>query len=97
MDNTVKEINEIIVDLKLNSKILRGLVDTILDNTKVDYSGETLTIADSAPILAVIKAFYGDEYNNCLKEKIREREAEIAKLKELKAAELAKVTESKEA
>lgn len=97
MDNTVKEINEIIVDLKLNSKILRGLVDTILDNTKVDYSGETLTIVDSAPILAVIKAFYGDEYNNCLKEKISEREAEIAKLKELKAAELAKVTESKEA
>lgn len=82
MDNTVKEINEIIVDLKLNSKILRGLVDTILDNTKVDYSGETLTIADSAPILAVIKAFYGDEYNNCLKEKISEREAELKKIAE---------------
>ena len=81
MNNTVNEINEIIVDLKLNSKILRGLVDTILDNSKVDYSGETLTIADSAPILAVIKALYGDEYNNCLKEKISEREAEIAKLK----------------
>lgn len=82
MDNTVKEINEIIVDLKLKSKILRGLVDTILDNTKVDYSGETLTIADSAPILAVIKAFYGDEYNNCLKEKISEREAELKKIAE---------------
>lgn len=81
MDNTVKEINEIIVDLKLNSKILRGLVDTILDNTKVDYSGDTLTIVDSAPILAVVKAFYGDEYNNCLKERKGEREAEIAKLK----------------
>jgi hypothetical protein len=60
---------------------LRGLVDTILDNTKVDYSGETLTIVDSAPILAVVKAFYGDEYNNCLKERKGEREAEIAKLK----------------
>ena len=78
---TLNEVSEIIVDLRLNSKILRGLVDTILDNTKVDYSGETLTIADSAPILAVITAFYGDEYNNCLKEKISEREAEIAKLK----------------
>lgn len=83
---TLNEVSEIIVDLNLNSKILRGLVDTILDNTKVDYTGETLTIADSAPILAVVKAFYGDEYNNCLKEKIREREAEIAKLKEAQEA-----------
>ena len=84
---TLNEVSEIIVDLKLNSKILRGLVDIILDNTKVDYTGDTLAIADSAPILAVIKAFYGDEYNNCLKEKISEREAEIAKLKALKEAE----------
>lgn len=83
---TLNEVSEIIVDLKLNSKILRGLVDTILNNTKVDYTGETLTIADSAPILAAIKAFYGDEYNNCLKKKISEREAEIAKLKEAQEA-----------
>lgn len=94
MDNTV---NEIIVDLKLNAKILRGLVDTILDNTKADYSGEALTIADSAPILAVIKAFYGDEYNNCLKERIREqneRREELNKLKEAKAEVAATIEES---
>ena len=83
MDNTV---NEIIVDLKLNAKILRGLVDTILDNTTTDYSGEALTIADSAPILAVIKAFYGDEYNNCLKERIREQNERLEELNKLKEA-----------
>ena len=79
MENTENEI----IDLKISARILRGLVDTILDNTKVDYSGETLTLDNSAPVLTTIKTFFPTEYSNCLKERVRAREAEIEKLKEV--------------
>lgn len=64
MDN---ELMDLIVRLKVESKILRGLVDTILDSCRVNYDGSKLTIDNDAEIFAIIKAFYGDEYLNRLK------------------------------
>ena len=75
-----KEFTEILTDLKVNNKILRGLVDTILDNSIANYTDSALTIKDDAPVLAVIKAFFGDEYDNCLKERIRERDKRLAEV-----------------
>lgn len=63
MDN---ELREILFDLKLDSTVLRALINTILDSARLDYKGEDLTISKDTRILAIIRAFYEDEYNNRL-------------------------------
>ena len=78
-----KELIDMIVRLKVESKILRGLVDTILDACRLSYDGKELIIGTDSQVFAVIRAFFGDEYD------IRYRE-----LKELKAKN---ETESEEA
>lgn len=58
------EITEIIVNLKSDSKILRTLIDTILDSCGLDYMEKDLSIRNDSKILTVLKTFYPDEYSN---------------------------------
>lgn len=76
-----KELIEIIVNLKMESKILRGLVDVILDNTYLGYTDGELRLTNEERILTVIKTFYGDECSNRLKELKADKQAEIERLK----------------
>lgn len=76
-----KELIEIIVNLKMESKILRGLVDVILDNTCLGYTEDNLRLPNEDKVLTVIKTFYGDEYENRLKKLMDDRRAEIERLK----------------
>jgi hypothetical protein len=61
------EIKEAIVNLKIDSKILRTLIDTILDSCCLDYMETDLSIRNDGKILAIVKTFYPDEYENRLK------------------------------
>lgn len=76
-----KELIEIIVRLKLESKILRGLVDVILDNTYLGYDDNSLRLANEDKVLTVIKTFYIEEYNNRLRDLKADKQAEIERLK----------------
>ena len=75
-----KELMEIIVNLKMESKILRGLVDVILDNSYLSYDNN-LRLTNEDRVLTVVKTFYGDEYENRIKELEAERQAEIERQK----------------
>lgn len=57
------EIKEAIVNLKIDSKILRTLIDTILDSCGLDYMEKDLSIRNDSKILTVLKTFYPDEYS----------------------------------
>ena len=72
-----KEYIENLADLKVQSKILRGLVDVIFDSCRLNYDGTRLVIDEDMAILAVLKAFYSDELDNRiaeLKRKAAEKE-----------------------
>ena len=59
--------NEMIEELaqaKMGSKIMRALIDTILDNSKLTYDGAGLRIESDSEMFAIIKAFFSDEYEN---------------------------------
>lgn len=76
------EIKEIIVNLKMESKILRSLVDTILDSCGLDYCEKGLSIRSDSEILTIIKTFYPEEYDNALTDlkaeaKAKETEEEL--------------------
>ena len=58
------EIIEQLAEAKLESKIMRALIDTILDNSKLTYDGEGLRIESDSEMFAIIKAFFSDEYEN---------------------------------
>ena len=60
------EIKEAIINLKIDSKILRTLIDTILDSCDLDYYKTDLSIRNDDKILTVLKTFYPDEYSNKL-------------------------------
>lgn len=62
------EIKEAIINLKIDSKILRTFIDTILDSCDLDYYGTDLSIRTDGKILTVLKTFYPDEYENRLKD-----------------------------
>lgn len=68
-----KELMQILVDLKIDSKAFTMLIDTILDNCRLNYSDDGLRIDSSEAILTVVKAFRCDEYNNRLEELKREK------------------------
>lgn len=76
------EIREIIVNLKIESKILSTLKDEILDACDLDYTGEDLIIRRYDKILTIIKTFYPDEYDVCLTQRKIELEDKIDKAKE---------------
>ena len=74
-----------LAELRVQSKILRGLVDVILDSCRLNYDETSLVVDDDAPIMAVLKAFYRDEFDNCvaeLKEAERFKKAEAKKAAE---------------
>lgn len=79
-----------LAELKVQSKILRGLVDVIFDSSRLSYDGTSLIVEDDAAIMAVLKAFYRDEFDNCV---VELKEAERFK----KAAEARKAAEAKKA
>lgn len=54
-------------------------VDTILDNTRLDYDGEELRINSDTAIIYLLKLEYPDEYKERLKELKEELEAKLAK------------------
>ena len=77
-----------LAELKVQSKILRGLVDVIFDSCRLNYDETSLVVDDDAPIMAVLKAFYRDEFDNCLSElKIKAEEKRLKKAAAKKAAE----------
>ena len=55
-----------LAELKVQSKILRGLVDVIFDSSRLSYDGTSLIVEDDAAIMAVLKAFYREEFDNCV-------------------------------
>ena len=72
-----KEFIDMIVRLKCESKILRGLVDAIIESTYLSYTGKDLRINDGDKIITVLKTFFGDELEIRLKElKIEEEKEE---------------------
>lgn len=83
MDNDLHEIMEAATKLKVDSKILQGIIDYILDASRLDYTGENLRFDDTDGILLFVKAFFGDEYDNrvrYLQEKAAEDEKKAAEL-----------------
>ena len=75
MDN---ELREILFDLKLDNTVLKALVKTILDSCELNYSATGLRIAEDDRVIAIIRAFYEDEYNNRFTElKIKAETEEI--------------------
>lgn len=83
MDNDLREIMEAAIKLRTESKILQGLIDHILDSSRLDYTGQDLRLDDTDGILLLVKTFFGDEYNTrirYLKEKAEEDEKKAAEL-----------------
>lgn len=76
-----KELIEIIVNLKMESKILRGLVDVILDNTYLGYDDNSLRLTNEDKVITVIKTFYIEEYSARLKSLKADKQAELERLK----------------
>ena len=70
------EIKEAIINLKIDSKILRTLIDTILDSCGLDYKETDLSIRNDDKILTVLKTFYPDEYSIKL-ETLKSKEEEL--------------------
>ena len=69
-----KELIDMIVNLKFESKALNVLIDTILDNCRLGYDDESLLIKNDEAVFSVVKAFRPDEYNNRLAALKAERE-----------------------
>ena len=69
-----KELIDMIVNLKFDSKALNVLIDTILDNCRLGYDDESLLIKNDEAVFSVVKAFRPDEYNNRLAALKAERE-----------------------
>ena len=61
-----KELSQIIVDLKIDQKAFVLLVDTILENSRLNYSGDGLRIENDSSIFSIIRAFRPEEYINRL-------------------------------
>lgn len=67
-----------LAELKVQSKILRGLVDVIFDSCRLNYDGTSLLVEDDGAIMSVLKAFYRDEFDNCVSELKSQAEAKKA-------------------
>lgn len=65
----MNEIYEALVEAKVDSRALTILVDIILDNCYLNYSGEIAIERDaSKAILSVVRAFRNEEYYDRYKE-----------------------------
>ena len=73
------EIIEQLVEAKLESKIMRAFIDTILDNSRLTYGGEGLRLESDSEMFAIIKAFFSDEYDERLRQLKAERDQELKK------------------
>lgn len=83
MENDLREITEAAIKLRVDSKILQGIIDYILDASRLDYTGENLKFNDPDGILLFVKAFFGEQYDNrvrYLQEKAEEEERKAAEL-----------------
>lgn len=83
MDNDLREIMEAAIKLRADNKILQGIIDYVLDSSRLDYTGEDLRLDDTDGILLFVKVFFADEYDNrvrYLQEKAAEDEKKAAKL-----------------
>lgn len=80
-----------LAELRVQSKILRGLVDVIFDSCRLNYDETSLIVEDDAAVMAALKAFYRDEFNNRVydlkAEAKRKAEAKKAAAAAKKAAE----------
>lgn len=97
MDNTVKEtfidklIDELvdtkdeISELRIKAEKFDVLVSMILNNARLDYSGESLRIENEDAILEYLKVIYPSYCESKLNSLKVEREAEIQRLAEEKA------------
>ncbi len=56
------------------------LIDTILDNTRLDYDGKELRIDSDTALIYLLKIEYPDEY----RERLEELKRELKELKEIK-------------
>ena len=63
------------------------LIDTILDNTRLDYDGKELRIDNETDLIYLLKLEYPDEYRERLEELLRTRAAEIKASAEAAATE----------
>lgn len=63
------------------------LIDTILDNTRLDYDGKELRIDSDTALIYLLKLEYPDEYRERLEELLRTRAAEIRASAEAAATE----------
>jgi hypothetical protein len=83
MDNDLREIMEAAIKLKADNKILQGIIDYVLDASRLDYTGDNLRLDDTDGILLFVKVFFADEYDNrvrYLQEKAAEAEKKAAEL-----------------
>lgn len=69
-----KETMNEILNAKVDSLFLSVLVDTILDNTRLDYENN-LELRDlKSEVITLIKAFRSDEYKERIAELLKESE-----------------------
>ena len=69
------------------------LIDTILDNTRLDYDGNELRIDSDTALIYLLKIEYPDEYRERLEELKTRRAARAARAAEIKASAEAAATE----
>lgn len=78
------EMLQELVELKAERKVMQGLVDFILDNSRLDYTGNSLRLNDKADgVLVMVKAFFWEEYQerlNQLKAEAEEAEKKAEKI-----------------
>lgn len=90
IDNGLEEYT--IIEDKVRSMILTGLVDTILDHTRLSYDNDKL-ILDSlgdAAVMLLVKTFFTEEYDN----RYDELRAEAEKKEQKASEELKEVVEN---
>ena len=62
------EDTKFIIELAVDKSKLEMLVDLIIDNAKLSYTGEDLRIANEETVLQFIKCLYPATYQNKLEE-----------------------------
>lgn len=90
IDNGLEEYT--IIEDKVRSMILTGLVDTILDHTRLSYDNDKLILdplGDSA-VMLLVKTFFTEEYDN----RYDELRAEAEKKEQKASEELKEVVEN---
>ena len=95
IDELVDTKNDV-ADYRVINKQCGILLELIFNNARLDYSGENMRIENEDAIFEYLRVIAPDAYYKKLNSLKTKRDAEIEKLKELKASEIASVTEAKE-